>query len=159
LSAKRTVLQAVEVMSCQLGVDSGRTYAPLIKYIGHPVPVIQRGIKSLWQGSLGDPQPSEQKFAALLEAHMKVISAAIGLDYDDQTLGEYDQGRSTWYGWGSWGMVGLVAGLSITSAIKRSAKKAQFRTACAYVAFNNIAAQFNSQYFPAEYEAWKAEQL
>jgi hypothetical protein len=51
-------------------------------------------------------------------------------------------------------MVGLAAGLSIASAMKRSAKKARF---CA--AFNNIAAQFNAQYFPAEFEAWKAAQV
>jgi hypothetical protein len=155
----QTVLQAVEVMSRQLGATSARTYQPLMKYIGRPMKVIQRGSKSLWQGSIGDPQPSEQKFAALLENHLKTICGAMGLNYDDYTLGNYDPGSSTWYGWGSWGMVGLAAGLSIASAMKRSAKKAQFKTACVYAAFNNIAAKFNEQYFPAEFEAWKAEQL
>lgn len=154
----KTVLDAVEVMSSRFGLTGGRTYRPLIKYIGHPTKVVQRGTKSLWQANLGEAKPSDQQFAVLLEKHLKSICSAMGLDYDDQTLGEYDPGKSTWLGWGSWGAIGIGAGLSIASAMKRSAKKTQFRTACAYAAFNNIAAQFNAQYFPAEFEAWMAEQ-
>ncbi|MDR2752241.1 MAG: zinc ribbon domain-containing protein, partial [Clostridiales bacterium] len=63
----QTVLQSAQVMSSQLGLETKQSYQALIKYIGKPIKVIKKGPKTLWQGNLADPQPTEQKFTALLE--------------------------------------------------------------------------------------------
>ena len=102
-------------------------------------------------------KPFPGHFDDFIKSQLMIISQQLGINYDDMGLGDYDPGRNTYFGWGSWGAIGLAGLLNFGSAIKRAVAQIKFETASTYAAMNNIIEYYNLKYHAAEYKAWLAK--
>ena len=152
-----TVLSSLVKMSDTLGIGSGSNYNKIVKLLGEIELLAEQDGLQLWF--------IEQNLSAagldmgIVKTQLQIICSVMEINYDLATPDEnYTPGSSSFYGVGSWGMVGLGAALSIGSKLSAAAKKAGFNMASTFIAFNNITDYFNSRYYPEEYAALQAGQ-
>lgn len=148
------MLSSLVTMSDKLGIGGGKEYQKDLEYLNKFEVIAEQGSKRLYFYN----STATYTDMSFIKRQLQNICNAMNVDYDSASAGTYEPGRSSYWGMGSWGMVGLGAALSIGSRMNAAGKKTAFEQASVYIAYNNIADYFSSQYFPEEYAAWKAEQ-
>jgi len=156
----KTIVGGCIVMSEKLGLANGRNYARLVQINNELQKVADSGDYSMWKylQALTDLNGLDMNLIHYFDDQLKLICTALRLDWDSTGLGEYDPGKTTYFGWGSTGFVATLGLLNIAESGKRSMKMHQFGRASTYFSYNNIAAYFNEKYFPREYAQWLVEQ-
>ena len=154
-AVQRILLSSTMKMSERLGVDSGRHYAKVAKAVNKIDKIAEQDDTQLWFKVATSMKVFD---VDIIKPQLQIICSRLGINYDDAAPDSYSPGSSSYYGFGSWGAVGLGAVLSIGSAMSANGKQSLYKKASVYIAFNNIADYFNSQYYPEEYAAQQSEQ-